>query len=130
MTLKGSSALRRTLQKLPDEITKDVKLALKEAAEVVHADTLQNIPVASGELVRSLHKAKRSNGFVWRVGWWKKGNLKKWRQGGWRALFIEYGTKHQRAQPMLGPAVRNNKRWIIRRVSRAVNKALKRGAKL
>jgi len=128
--MTGANRLRRKLQRLPDHIQKPVKTTLERGANVMYADTLKNVPVDEGDLAKSLHKAKRSSGMKWIVGWWKKGNARNWKLAGWRAHFSEFGTEKSPAQPMLGPAFRNNQRWISGQIKAAVNRALRQAGRL
>lgn len=135
----GGSKLRRKLQRMEkqdSEVTRGLKKAIERSAAVVYADTLANVPVDEGDLAASLHKAKRSSGFAWWVGWWKKGNLKNYRRAGWRAKFTEFGTKGsgnippQPARPSLGPAYRRSEKWIVGHIKAAVNRALRKAGDL
>lgn len=152
--VKGASKLRRKLQRMPDDIQNPIKKTLERGAKVIYLDALKNVPIDEGDLARSLHKAKKSSGMSWFVGWWKKGNKRNWNLGGWRAHFAEFGTKGykkgatrtdartkttkklskglgaQTATPMLGPAYRNNERWLRGQIKAAINRALRQASKL
>lgn len=151
--LKGRSALRVKLSIiLPKEIKKGVQEAIGDSLDIVHSDALRNVPVDEGDLAAALGKQQRGDKLGGQVGFWKKGNKRRWERAGWRSHFTEYGTRGykagarrknssggkvgttrvkknipaRKARPFLGPAFTKNRRWIERRINRAVDKALKR----
>lgn len=124
----GASSLRRKLKRMPDHINRGVKNAVKDSADAIFYEAQPRIPRDRGYLAEALGKKISSDGLGARVGYWKPGNLRKWRKGGWRAHFTEFGTRDQPAQPFLGPAFNASKGWIRRRINRAVNKALRRAS--
>jgi len=52
--MTGVKKLRRTLRRAPDEITDDVRMAVRRGAEAVHADAVARAPIDEGDLVRSI----------------------------------------------------------------------------
>ena len=134
----GAQSLRRKLKRMPEEIKKPVQDAISDGMEAVYADALAKVPVEYGDLAGALSKKTSSDKLGARVGFWKKGNKRKWLRGGWYAKFIEFGTRGnnknnipaQPARPFLGPAARQNERWFVDRIKRAVNDALKKASNL
>ena len=133
---KGRSQLRTRLQKtLPKEIEKALSAKIKHAGMVVYNEAKRNVPVDEGDLRDSIHI--KGSKLAVKVGFWKKGNTRKWKKAGWRSHLTEFGTRGgkdkngreipaQKARPFLGPAFVRNKEKIERIVTRAVNVALKR----
>lgn len=122
--IRGYTSLRRKLRAAPENIVLPVQEELESMANVIGSQVESTVPVGkTTNLLKSFTKKPDSDGLRWKLGWWKRGNLRNWRLGGWRAKFVEWGTKFQSAQPSLGPALRANKREYFRRVGRAMKKA-------
>ena len=128
--LLGASSLRRKLKRMPEEIKKPVQKTLERGANRVFQDAIINIPERTGALAAALHKQRSSDGLSWRVGYWRKGNIRKYRRAGFRAHFTEFGTRTSTAQPFLGPAFRSNEDWVNRQIRAAVNRALRKASLL
>lgn len=133
--ISGRSKLRVKLSKiLPAEVKKHVQDAVGDAAKIIFADAERNIPVDSGDLKKSINIQHRGDKLGAKVGFWKKGNLRNWRRAGWRAHFVEFGTRGkggtgaQKAQPFLGPAYLKNQHRVKKLIDNAVDKALKKVA--
>lgn len=134
---RDASRLRRLLQaigKENSEMLDEIKDVLKDGADSVEAAIIQNIyasgAVDSGDLAEAVGKVRRSSGLQWRVGFFRSGNIRKWRKAGWRAHFIEHGTKHPN-QPAYRPVHRARLQevpHIVTRAQRAVNRTLRRVA--
>jgi HK97 gp10 family phage protein len=146
----GAQSLRRKLKRMPDDIKAGVQEAIKDGADVIRFDALRAVPVRSGALAQAIKSMISSDKLGAKIGFWKKGNERMWKLAGWRARFIEFGTKgyepgetrHEKgsrrkhkikhhipahpAHPFLGPAYRKNKGWVIDRIKTAVNRALER----
>lgn len=126
----GSQSLRRKLKRLPDSIKGEVQEAITDSREAIYADSLAGVPVDQGDLAGALHRKSSSDKLGARIGYWRKGNARRWKRGGWRALFILFGTKTIPANNFLMRAYRKNERWVINRVSKAVGSALKKASNL
>ncbi|MFD2206635.1 HK97 gp10 family phage protein [Kiloniella antarctica] len=91
---RQAARLRRLLQRAPDEITKEVKEALVEAAERVREDAIKRAPYP--ELKRALADKQaigiQSNGFKVVMGFRTKTQLKRSKIG-YEPAWVEYGTK-------------------------------------
>jgi len=128
--LTGANKLRRKLSRMPKEIQKDVEVALKDSANIIFKDAQANVRRRFNDLAEALHIRRGTRGLSFQIGYWKKGNIRRWRKAGWRAGFIEFGTRTQRAFPFMGRAYFKNEPAIISRINRGVDRALKRAAKL
>lgn len=128
--IRGQSKLRRTLSKMPKEIQKLVADALKQSAEDIFNDAQALVPKDKGLLAKNMHLKRGSRGLSYMIGYWKKGNIRKWKKAGWRAKFIEFGTRTTHAEPFMAPAWRKNETKVIKRIDDAVDKALERASNL
>lgn len=150
----GAGSLRRKIKRMPEEVKGGVQEAISDSADVIYADALAKVPVDEGDLAAALKKKLSSDKLGGRVGYWKKGNKRNWDKAGWRAKFIEFGTRGYRAgttrrtanskttkkirrnvparpaRPFLGPAYRSNESWVINRIKSAVSKALAKASNL
>jgi len=117
----GGRELRRTLNRVGDDITKDaLKRANKEAAELVAAEARRLVPVESGRLKASI----RATGGV-ASGSVKAGNKVRVPYAG----VIHYGwpARNIRATPFITAAVANKigdaRRAYLRAIDRIINNA-------
>ena len=128
----GAQSLRRKLKRMPQHVKGGVQEAIRDSVDVVYTEALARVPVKEGYLAAALGKRISSDKLGGRVGYWERGNRRKWKLGGWRAHFIEFGTRGGKgtaahpAQPFLGPALNASRHWVKRRIRRAIDKALKR----
>lgn len=127
----GAQSLRRKLKRMPDHIKRPVQDAIYYGAETIYADAYAEAPVGpTGNLKESLHKRISGDKLSAVIGYWKKGNIRKWRKAGWRAHFIEFGTVQHPSQPFLGPAALRNFPRVVQSIKSAVNRALDRASNL
>lgn len=122
----GAQSLRRKIKRMPDDVKGEVQAAIKDSADTIYYEALPRIPRDEGRLAEALHKRLSSDKLGAQVGYWKRGNLRNWRKAGWRAHFIEFGTRDQRARPFLGPAFNVSKAWIKSRINKAIDVALRK----
>lgn len=123
--LRGVNNFRRLLRKLPDDVGKEVRTEIKEAAELIEYDAKSMAPKQYGDMAAAISHKLGRDGLSAQIGFssrWKR----LWRAGGWRSHFIELGTIRQRAQPFLFPAWERNRADITKRISRAINNTLER----
>lgn len=85
--------LRRLLQRLPEEVSREFKREIREAGDVVEFEVLLRVPVDTGALARSLGRRTGSGGFSIEIGYSRKFGKRKWNLAGWRARFTELGTR-------------------------------------
>ena len=128
--VRGVSKLRRKLSRMPKEVQKDVEAALRDGANLVFRDAQANVRRRFDDLAETMKIKRGSRGLSFRIGYWKKGNIRNWRKAGWRAKFIEFGTRTVRAFPFMGRAYFKNELRIISRIERGVSRALKRVTKI
>tara|TARA_R110002096_G_scaffold93211_5_gene210332 strand:- start:5197 stop:5622 length:426 start_codon:yes stop_codon:yes gene_type:complete len=138
---------------MPKEITAGVREAVKDSSQAIYIDAQAGVSRDSGDLGAALSVRIRGDKLGAAVGYWKKGNKRKWALAGWRAHFTEFGTRGyaagdtrrsknskttskikrkipaRKARPFLGPAFKVNRKFIKRRMTKAVNHALDRAAR-
>lgn len=127
---------RRLMQRLPDSITEDLSAEIARSAILVAADAAARVPVDTGALREAI--ALRTTRTSAEVGFSPKLSRRKWKKAGWRAKFVELGTKgspkHKippmAARPFLRPAFEANKQQILQRHRAAVAAVLSRAASL
>jgi HK97 gp10 family phage protein len=127
---------RRLMQRLPGEITDTISQAIADSTEAVWADAVTRVPVDTGDLQNSI--GKRVTATSGEVGFDPKKFRREWKRAGWRAVFVEKGTKGsprrnippQPARPFLRAAFEANRRWIMERHAKAVRDTLARAASL
>jgi HK97 gp10 family phage protein len=104
------------MRRLPDDIVQPVKDAIAARGQAVFDAARVRIPVRTGELRDSLGIKSANGGMASLVGFGSKEWPALWRKAGWRAKFIEFGTKGSAAhhipphpaQPFLRPAFYND----------------------
>lgn len=141
---KGLQNLNRRLTRtIPDKAYKAVRAALEQSANEIVAEMKRFVPVDTGDLQMSIS---------WCWGNAPKGTMtlgtvgrKPFRQGksddGLRisiyagggeeyyAWFVEFGKENAAAQPFFFPIYRAKKRAVKARITRAISKGVKDGAK-
>lgn len=129
-SLRGVGKLRRKLSRMPKEVQFEVEKGLRDGANIVYRSAQQKVPRRFGFLAEAMHLKRGSRGLSFSIGFWKKGNIRNWKKAGWRAGFIEYGTRDIRRDPFMTPAYFENEQRIIHRIKRGVQRALKKAANL
>lgn len=127
---------RRLMQRLPDTITRNIAATIEESAQAVYADAVARVPVDTGDLRAAI--GLRTTATSAEVGFSSKRFRRQWKKAGWRAKFVELGTKGSAARnippmaprPFLRPAFEANRRWIMERHRAAVAAALGKAAAL
>lgn len=126
----GVNSLRRQLKRLPDHIKRPVQDSIYYGAQTIYADAFAEVPVDTGNLKYALHMRLSGDKLAAVIGYWKRGNIRKWRKAGFRAHFTEFGTVNQPAQSFLGPAAFRNFPRVTQQIVDAVNRALNRASNL
>lgn len=126
--LIGANKLRIKLSRMPKEVQREVEAGLRDGANLVFRDAQATVRRQFDDLADAMKLKRGSRGLSFRIGYWKKGNIRNWRKAGWRAKFIEFGTRSVRAFPFMGRAYIKNEKAIISRINRGVDRALKRVA--
>lgn len=140
--VKNARRIQKLLRMLPDEITVDVKMSLKEAAEMIHADAMPNVPApgshpyATGNMLRNFRVRFSRSGMKAKIGFTR---------AAMHANIVEHGAApHQIAMPdgriiehpgapaqaFLWPAFRRNRRAAYMIMRGGVLRALNRAARL
>lgn len=130
--VQGVSKLRRLLRKMPDDMTREVKNAVRDSANKLERDMAREAPVDDGDLRDALKSNVSRDGLSARVGYWKKGNLRNWRKAGWRAAFTIFGTRGapeqnipaQTGNNFVGRVAKRQETEIKNRINKAVDSAL------
>ena len=122
VTITGLARLRGRLEDLPDHIKDALVDGVKASAEAVKADVERTVPVdASGRDNRHLRDnvaiRYREGGLVAEVGWFDPQDF--------YAVFVEYGTRSQPAQPSLHPALERERKKYAARLTDEVRRALR-----
>lgn len=140
--------LRRLLQRLEPELQGPIKEVIAESGEMVAHEAARRVPIRTGALARSIGVRVGSGGWSSTVGFSEKYFKREWKKAGWRAKFIEYGTKgytagekrasgHGKttkavparpARPFLRPAFLALRDQLLERQRRIVNATLERVA--
>lgn len=127
---------RRLMQRLPGAMTDPLARTIAESAQAVWADAVVRVPVDTGALRESV--GIRTTPTSAEVGFSSKRFRKEWKKAGWRAKFVELGTKGSArrnippmaSRPFLRPAFEVNRQWILQRHRAAVAAVLNRAANL
>lgn len=139
-TVRGAGKLRRVLLGLPDVALQEVQKEIKESAEVVHFEALQNIPkpgmnpYATGDLVAKFRIDISKDGLRARVGSFggknqraahihlvEFGTAAGMRKGKDGQVYWHPGTP---AQPFLFPAYKQHRAENVKRIRSAIARAL------
>lgn len=130
--IEGGARIRRMAQAISrddPQIVRPIQEALERGAEEVEraikSEIIAQGAIDEGDLYDSVGRRKGSNGFRWKVGYFKKGNLRKWRKAGWRAHFVEFGTKRQQPRPVIRSGWNVTVRDARRRIRDATRRALR-----
>lgn len=127
---------RRLMQRLPSDLANPISRVIAESARAVWADAVQRVPVDTGALRDSI--GIRTTPASAEVGFDAKKFRREWKRAGWRAWFIEKGTKGSparnippmSARPFLRPAFEANRQWIMDRHRAVVARVLARASSL
>lgn len=127
---------RRLMNRLPDTMTDPISKAIADSTEAVYLDAYQRVPVDTGDLRDSIGKKITPTSGT--VGFHYKTFRVQWRKAGWRAKFVELGTKGSAKRnippmpprPFMRSAFEANRRWIMERHRAAVAQTLARAASL
>jgi hypothetical protein len=120
------SKLRRQLRRVPKEMRTDIKATMKAVGVDLEAAVKANAPVDEGRLKRATHHKVSNDGLGVTVGYSKTaaGFKRKWKKGGFTALWAQFGTKRTRATKFLTRAWRSRLASNMQRIERDVVKSL------
>lgn len=134
--VKGLEALRRKFtQTVPAEVRKSATAALEKGAQEIVDMARSLAPVDSGDLRDSIGwtwgDAPKGSLVLGTVGGQEYGTLRITVYAGnddaFYAAWQEFGTQNQRAHPYFFPAYRSLRRRVRSRITRDINKAIKKG---
>lgn len=100
--LQGKQGLLNKLKLLVPKVREGAKQAVAETALLIESDAKQLAPVDTGRLRSSIHAEIAPDGLSATVS-----------DGVTYGIFIELGTRRQKAQPFLGPAYEMNRLAFI-----------------
>lgn len=149
MTVDGLAALNRRLKKtIPEKVYNSVRAALEQSAEDIVSEMKRYAPVDSGGLQMSISwcwgNAPKGTLSLGTVGTGKGGRT-PFKQGAdlnglrisifagggdeFYAWFVEFGTQKMAAQPFFYPTYRRKKKAAKSRITRAISKGVRDGAR-
>jgi hypothetical protein len=122
------SRLRRKLRRFPEETTAGLKQAIKESAADLEAEIRTRAPKDTGRLAENAFGQVSRDGLSALAGYSKNrpGFKRKWRRGGFEALWQEFGAKQHAPQPFIAPAFRARLRGILDRIDAAVSETIRK----
>lgn len=118
----GLSKLRKILQRLPNEITKGVKVEVKSGAQLVHFQMLADVPKKYGNLANTITFKLSGDRLTARVGFIGK---RAYRYA-FYAKFFEFGTVKMAAHPFVFPALEQHKNQILKNINFQIEKAIRK----
>lgn len=107
--LKGIEGLKAKALALIPRVRADVQQTVAEVALLIESDAKLFAPVDTGRLRASIHAEIAPNGLSARV-----------EAGVDYAVFLEFGTRRQRAQPFLFPAYEKNRLAFVAALKRNI----------
>lgn len=125
--------MQRTLRKFPEPLREEVRQELVPLSREIRDAIEVAAPKDKGDMARAAHYEVSSDGLSTKIGYNEEGSFApKWRSGGYVAIFKEFDTPHDPAEPFIGPVWRAYlPRTIVRveaafkrMVMRAVNSGL------
>jgi HK97 gp10 family phage protein len=138
--ITGIRELRRTIDRLPDELKKRAEVpVLRAGAKPIHQAAKRKVPTGTGEAPGLLKRAlgitvKKVKG-IWssRVGA-RTGHAVRLADGTKKdpskyIHLVELGTRHSRPQPFIRPAIDSAKGEVLQAMSGGLEKHLHRTAK-
>ena len=135
-TTTGLDAMRRKMAAIPRKIRAEMETSLAASAEELVAMQKRLAPVDGGQLRDSIRWVRGTvSGVRGMRGALTAENVSRDNMTAtvlttdFKAAFVEFGTVKRTATPFFFPAYRALKRRIKSRISRAVNKAIKAGAR-
>ncbi len=131
LTVQGAAALRRQLERLPNNVGKKVVIqSLREGAKLIQRQAKTNVSVKSGKLKRSIRvrvaKGNKKGNYAVFIGtgaadrlfvgdtfygaYVELGRKRAKSQGGSRAFGVSGSRKNISGRPFLGPAFESRQR--------------------
>lgn len=129
--VQGESRLKRKLRKFPKEVTAELAKAIEQGANELRTEMEVRAPKDTGRMSLAATAVLSKDRLAARVGYSRDqpGFKRAWRsQHGFIALFKEFGTKGQPAEPFIRPAYRAKLASILDRIDGAVSGVLRKAS--
>jgi HK97 gp10 family phage protein len=125
----NQSRLRRKLRRFPEELRADIRNAMVVSAAELRDEIRANAPRKTGALAEAADYTLSRDGLSAKVGYSREAGFKRqFKRAGFKAHWLEFGTKHSAAQPFIRPAYRAKLKGILNRIDSAVRKTLRRAS--
>lgn len=129
----GFSELAKELSQMGDDVKEKIFPVIEETAQRIQQEAKSRVPVDSGDLRESIKVRGNKKKLTAKVeaGYPKKG--RKIKRGSaksvpgarvYYALAVEYGTKNQKEQPYMAPAVENAEDPFVERMGKVLEEIL------
>lgn len=127
----SASRLRRQLRRIPKELTKDIRHVMNDVGRDLRNHIDAAAPKDEGRLADAAHYRVSNDGLGVSVGYSAKkpGFKRKWKRGGFVALWQEFGTKHHKRQRFISPTWRRRLKPNLQKIDMFVIRALRRLAR-
>lgn len=116
VTIEGLPELRQALEQLPTEVKAACHRALRESAGAIIDGVKGRVKVDTRNLHGSVKARYENNRVRAEIGWWDRDDR--------YAVWQEFGTRKMPANPSLGPALEEEKRYLPDRIKREIRKEL------
>ena len=126
--VQGVSRLRKSLRRIPEAVREELTAELERSGAELESAIKANAPVKEGFLRDAAFHQMSRDGLAVHVGYSKNrtGFKRKWKKGGFKALWQEFGTRTQPRTPFISPAFRALLPTVLARIDGAVNRVLRR----
>ena len=116
--VKGLKELIAVLDRIPNELDKEVEAVLEDNAQNIERDAKRNAPIDTGKLRQSI-KSLKTDKKQYTIRANSTGNAPY-------AKFIEHGTRFMRAQPFLYPAFFKGRLRFVKDLENLLEKTFKK----
>ncbi|WP_018503091.1 HK97-gp10 family putative phage morphogenesis protein [Parafrankia discariae] len=114
--IEGLKELRDAIGRIEGQVLRGIRRAVEQSVEAVQADAERRAPVRTGDLQQvGIGSQVDGDGLGGDVGF---------TGDGFYGHFVEFGTSHSPAQPMLGPAAEAERAELPRRMTREISREL------
>ena len=126
--VQGGNKLRRALRKLPKELREEFGDGLKKHSQILAKDIERRAARNKGDLAKAVHFRLAGDRLSSHIGYSQKrpGFKRKWKKGGFVALWAEFGTRHHKSQPFIRPAFRSRVEYIKADMRTMLNRMISR----
>ena len=126
--MSGGSKLRRQLRRFDPDLRTELKREFQAIGQEFEDELRNRAPKDQGHLAEAAHHVVSSDGLGVSIGYSKdkSGFKRKWKKGGFEALFQEFGTSRHAAQPFIRPAWRAKIGSALDRIDAARRRTVQR----